>query len=144
MNVEHTALLRRFLREGPHRIEDIGGNRGRRQQRGAAIDLKAGQIHTNSPKGTSGGAPHSAGGGLSSMLRWKGNGSHFLIAARSGKSFRKSGRAHWRCDRRCFIRHQTIARDEGDQAPGWSEIVEKGCLTRHFVAFRRFNAPPKA
>jgi hypothetical protein len=27
---------------------------------------------------------------------------------------------------------------------GWSEIVEKGCLTRHFAAFQRFNAPPKA
>ncbi|CAN7761758.1 hypothetical protein LJR220_002722 [Bradyrhizobium sp. LjRoot220] len=26
----------------------------------------------------------------------------------------------------------------------WSEIVEKACQTRHFAAFYRFNAPPKA
>jgi hypothetical protein len=26
----------------------------------------------------------------------------------------------------------------------WSEIVEKACPARHFAAFYRFNAPPKA
>ncbi|MBR1268418.1 hypothetical protein JQ629_12945 [Bradyrhizobium sp. AUGA SZCCT0222] len=38
---------------------------------------------------------------------------------------------------------KTIARHDGDQAREWPEIVEKGCLTRHFAAFNRFNAPPK-
>ena len=38
---------------------------------------------------------------------------------------------------------KTIARHAGDQAREWAEIVEKGCLARHFAAFNRFNAPPK-
>jgi len=46
MDVEHAALARRFLRKRPHRIDHVG--RGR-QQRGAAIDLKARQIHAKSP-----------------------------------------------------------------------------------------------
>jgi hypothetical protein len=57
VNVEHAALLRCFLRKGAHRIDYVGGDRGRRQQRGAAIDLKTRQIHENSPNGISGGGP---------------------------------------------------------------------------------------
>ncbi|MBR1196788.1 hypothetical protein JQ634_03085 [Bradyrhizobium sp. AUGA SZCCT0240] len=36
-----------------------------------------------------------------------------------------------------IARHGAIRRGE------WSEIVEKGCLARHFAAFSWFNAPPK-
>ena len=49
MDVEHAALARCFLRKGPHRIDHVGRDRRRRQQRGAAIDLKARQIHAKSP-----------------------------------------------------------------------------------------------
>src|SRR6185312_15264787 len=45
MDVEHAALARRFLREGPHRIDHVGRDGRRSQQRGAAIDLKTRQVH---------------------------------------------------------------------------------------------------
>ena len=50
MHVEYAALARRFLRKSPQRIDDIGGNGSRRQQRGAAIYRQTCKIHRNSPK----------------------------------------------------------------------------------------------
>ncbi|MBR1190285.1 hypothetical protein JQ609_25030 [Bradyrhizobium sp. AUGA SZCCT0169] len=38
---------------------------------------------------------------------------------------------------------KTIARHGAIRRGEWSEIVEKGCLARHFAAFSWFNAPPK-
>jgi hypothetical protein len=52
MDVEHAALARGFLRKGPHRVDDVGGDRGRRQKRGAAVNLKARQVHARSPNVT--------------------------------------------------------------------------------------------
>ena len=81
MDVEHAALARGFLRKGPHRIDHVGRYRRRRQQCGAAIDLKARQIHAKSPDillVLMAGLQASA---LRPMLRWNGNASHFLIAA---------------------------------------------------------------
>ena len=88
MDVEHAALARRFLRKGPHRIDHIGRDGRRCQQRGAAIDLKARQIHAKSPEVIL--MADRSGVRLAAMLRWKENASHFLIAARSGKSFLKT------------------------------------------------------
>jgi hypothetical protein len=39
---------------------------------------------------------------------------------------------------------ELIARHGRWQGPTGVADVEKGCLTRHFVAFNRLNAPPKA
>src|SRR3569833_4077108 len=50
MHVEYAALAWRFLREGAQRIDDVGGDRGRGQERRAAVDFETGQIHQTLPK----------------------------------------------------------------------------------------------
>jgi hypothetical protein len=59
MDVEHAALARRFLRKGADRIDHVGRDGRRRQQRGAAIDLEARQIHAKSPRIILNGGPFS-------------------------------------------------------------------------------------
>src|SRR3569832_323880 len=50
MHFEDAALTRRFLCEGAHWIDDIGCDRRRGQERGAAADFIARQIHHSLPR----------------------------------------------------------------------------------------------